>query len=258
MAGISTTAGGIININCGTAGAAGGGIAIPQPQVEFFVSTGGGLGDGIDPNPPTGFSGNGIPTNAISNLRAFYRPTDSEFTLHNPEYWLFRYSRQRKQTRDDSLLPVPGDSYQRPTGKRYSHPVNNGGAVGASSALYGGSSVLDVKTEFPLSAPLEPYHRTPLDFDVYKFYKVVTGPGDFPVSILLPTGTRGTGLTNRSRRVFFKLAIVIDNPDGATNVKFPKLIGPFSETFISFPQWSNSNGGQVDGLTWKHEAYSAK
>ena len=67
-------------------------------------------------------------------------------------------------------------------------------------------------------------------------------PDDFPLS--LQPSPRGTG-TTRSRMVVFKVRIAIDNPDD--DPAYPKIFGPFSETFILYPF---KEGGE-----WTHMTY---
>ena len=97
------------------------------------------------------------------------------------------------------------------------------------------------------SAPLD---ETELDLAPWTYFRIsgmdpFTGiaPDDFPLET--QPSPRGTG-SNRARMVVFKVRIAIDNPD--ENPAYPKLFGPFSETFVLYAH-------KRSGSEWTHLTY---
>lgn len=205
-------------------------IAIPQPRIKIYRD--------ID----KANYGHDI-------VRAFWEGSDDKFLKYNPEFWLYRYKKAGLRGISPGEASSTNDKYEwRP--KRFVHPSHQHGTeyvtnTGKGQRYYAGEQMIMVggvlqripsrNTEWTVGA--KPMAETVLDLSPWTYYRSFDSD---PVVGVLPTGfptptplsVRGTGSAN-SRLCVFKVRIAIDNPD--TSSAFPKLFGPFSETFICFP-----------------------
>lgn len=183
-------------------------------------------------------------------VKAFWEGPDDKFLKYNPEFWLYRYKKAGLRGVTNRLpSSVIEDRYEwRP--KRFVHPSHQHGVEyiteeGKGLRYYGGEQMVRVgtnlvrlpsrNTEWAVGA--KPMVETELNLSPWTYYRTsvtdpVLGvePDKFPMAE--QPSVRGTGSAN-SRLCVFKVRIAIDNPD--TKSEFPKLFGPFSETFICFP-----------------------
>lgn len=165
----------------------------------------------------------------------------SGFRELNPEYFLFRYRRSRRNR--GGRGPGKGSN-------RWVHPVHLDGSKWAGSGFFGGQPVLsnsiapslrNRQTEWPV-APND-YDRTRISFHGREYYRNrntgLYGEVNFPVALnMLDLDLTGNGRSyGYPRAVHFKLAIAIDNPAyQAGNGQCPKIFGPLSHTFSYYPK----------------------
>ena len=178
---------------------------------------------------------------------AYWEGSDARFMKYNPEYWLYRYKRADLKT---FVNKESGNREQVWRKRRFVHPSHQHGNKyaqdsGGGTKLFDGEQRIEIggasglipsrNTEWAVNS--SPLDETILDLAPWTYFRIngmnpFTGiaPDDFPLTTQ-PT-PRGTG-SNRSRFVVCKVRIAIDNPD--EDPEYPKIFGPFSETFILFP-----------------------
>lgn len=190
---------------------------------------------------------------------ANWEGSDARFMKYNPEYWLYRYKRADLKS---FVNKESGNREQVWRKRRFVHPSHQHGnkyaqVSGDGSKLFDGEQKIQIggssglipsrNTEWDVDA--EPLGETILDLAPWTYFRVNgmdpfagIAPDGFPLSS--QPSPRGTG-SNRSRMVVFKVRIAIDNPD--EDPAYPKIFGPFSETFILYPL-------KFDNI-WTHLSY---
>jgi hypothetical protein len=211
-------------------------LTIPQPRVKILP----GKGKGKDEDDAE-----------HDQVFASWEGSDTNFLQFNPEFWLYRY--RKSDTAKHNSKVKKGDLYEVRK-KRFVHPSHMHGGIKVEKAklrveentnYYKGEQVLLIKgekeylpgrqTEWAVSK--DAYALTELLIEPWKYFRMkgLTGaetmmPKHFPTAS--QPMVKGTGSKN-ARMAVFKLRISIDNPDPKSPQ--PKLFGPFSETFIYYP-----------------------
>lgn len=167
------------------------------------------------------------------------------FRNFNPEYFLFRYKRDRRYRSGRGFLPGAN---------RWVHPVHLDGSKWAGNKFFGGQSVLPTsqaailrtrQTEWSVAD--KDYERILLNFHGKEYYYdgntgTYGNPG-FPIAennlALSVTGNGNSG--DRPIAAHFKIAIAIDNPAYTPGSKIcPKIFGPMSHTISYYPRKEGS------------------
>lgn len=151
------------------------------------------------------------------------------------------------------------------TRKTFVHPVNNNGAGYYGKKWFSGGTIRPNRvTEW--ECPTQPFQKKMIDIDPKEYHGIggTFAAEVFPMKIqdyenyydavypsnLVPPKSKWKGTKLTTKSLIFRFAIVIENPDPATQADIPYLIGDLSDVLKVYPKVGTfSDGSYV--YSWK-------